>query len=168
VHKSATILQQLAALCSFCERTTWKALLNWSSLCGWLQSTVKSLSSEYLKQGEAEIMIPLWLKVLEDAGSDYLHSRTGDNIRNRQEYMQGKGGRTLKRIVRDFAESHRNAPTSLSFMKCGWNWIHQPDGGGRDLCWSSGLTSICKYLSRERGHLFQWPGWDLGVLSSFV
>ncbi|KAG2562521.1 hypothetical protein PVAP13_8KG282700 [Panicum virgatum] len=89
VHKSATILQQLAALCSFCERTTWKALLNWSSLCGWLQSTV-----------------------LEDAGSDYLHSRTGDNIRNRQEYMQGKGGRTLKRIIRDFAESHRNAPTS--------------------------------------------------------
>jgi len=112
VHKSATILQQLAALCSFCERTTWKALLNWSSLCGWLQSTVKSLSSEYLKQGEAEIIIPLWLKVLEDAGSDYLHSRTGDNIRNRQEYMQGKGGRTLKRIIRDFAESHRNAPTS--------------------------------------------------------
>jgi len=73
---------------------------------------VKSLPSEYLKQGEAEIIIPLWLKVLEDAGSDYLHSRTGDNIRNRQEYMQGKGGRTLKRIIRDFAESHRNAPTS--------------------------------------------------------
>ncbi|XP_039825064.1 importin-13-like isoform X4 [Panicum virgatum] len=110
VHKSATILQQLAALCSFCERTTWKAILNWSSLCGWLQSTVKSLPSEYLKQGEAEMIIPLWLKVLEDAGSDYLHSRTSNNIRN-QEYMQGKGGRTLKRIIRDFAESHRNAPT---------------------------------------------------------
>ena len=73
------------------------------------------------------MIIPLWLKVLEDAGSDYLHSRTSNNIRN-QEYMQGKGGRTLKRIVRDFAESHRNAPTSLSFMKCGelnssaWWW----------------------------------------------
>ncbi|KAF8775876.1 hypothetical protein HU200_004124 [Digitaria exilis] len=111
VHKSATILQQLAAMCSFCERTTWKALLSWSSLCGWLQSTVKSLPSEYLKQGEAEMIIPLWLKVLEDAGSDYIHSRTGDNIVNHQVYMQGKGGRTLKRIIRDFAESHRNAPT---------------------------------------------------------
>ncbi|KAF8650838.1 hypothetical protein HU200_063746 [Digitaria exilis] len=111
VHKSATILQQLAAMCSFCERTTWKAVLSWSSLCGWLQSTVKSLPSEYLKQGEAEMIIPLWLKVLEDAGSDYIHSRTGDNIANHQVYMQGKGGRTLKRIIRDFAESHRNAPT---------------------------------------------------------
>ncbi|CAO2144367.1 unnamed protein product [Urochloa humidicola] len=111
VHKSATILQQLAAMCSFCERTSWKAVLSWNSLCGWLQSTVKSLPSEYLKQGEAEMIIPLWLKVLEDAGSDYLHSRTGDNIRNHQGYMQGKGGRTLKRIIRDFAESHRNAPT---------------------------------------------------------
>uniref|UniRef100_K3ZH68 Exportin-1/Importin-beta-like domain-containing protein n=1 Tax=Setaria italica TaxID=4555 RepID=K3ZH68_SETIT len=110
VHKSATILQQLAAMCSFCERTTWKAVLSWSSLCGWLQSTVKSLPSEYLKQGEAEMIIPQWLKVLEDAGSDYLH-RTGDNIRNHQGYMQGKGGRTLKRIIRDFVESHRNAPT---------------------------------------------------------
>jgi transportin-3 len=72
---------------------------------------VKSLPPEYLKQGEAEMIIPQWLKVLEDAGSDYLHSRTGDNIRNHQGYMQGKGGRTLKRIIRDFAESHRNAPT---------------------------------------------------------
>ncbi|AQK57551.1 ARM repeat superfamily protein [Zea mays] len=39
VHKSATILQQLAALCSFSEGTTWKAILSWNSLCGWLQST---------------------------------------------------------------------------------------------------------------------------------
>lgn len=111
VHKSATILQQLAALCSFCERTTWKAILCWDSLCGWLQSTVTSLPSEYLRQGEAEIIIPLWLKVLLDAASDYLHSRTGDNVRNHHGYMQGKGGRTLKRIIRDFAESHRNVPT---------------------------------------------------------
>ncbi|AQK57548.1 ARM repeat superfamily protein [Zea mays] len=110
VHKSATILQQLAALCSFSEGTTWKAILSWNSLCGWLQSTVKSLPSEYLKQGEAEIIVPSWLKVLQDAGSDYLHSRTGDNIRSHQGYMQGKGGRTLKRIIRDFAESHRNVP----------------------------------------------------------
>ncbi|CAM0873715.1 unnamed protein product [Alopecurus aequalis] len=111
VHKSATMLQQLAALCSLCERTTWKAILCWDSLCRWLQSAVKSLPSEYLRQGEAEMIIPLWLKVLQDAASDYLHSRTGDNGRNHPDYMQGKGGRTLKRIIRDFAESHRNVPT---------------------------------------------------------
>uniref|UniRef100_A0A453I201 Uncharacterized protein n=1 Tax=Aegilops tauschii subsp. strangulata TaxID=200361 RepID=A0A453I201_AEGTS len=72
---------------------------------------VSSLSSEYLRQGEAELIIPLWLKVLQDAASDYLHSRTGDNCRNHPGYMQGKGGRTLKRVIRDFAESHRNVPT---------------------------------------------------------
>ncbi|KAG8090646.1 hypothetical protein GUJ93_ZPchr0011g26887 [Zizania palustris] len=110
VHKTATVLQQLAALCSFCERTTWKAILSWDSLCGWLQSAVKSMPSEYLKQGEAEMILPLWLNVLQDAALDYLHSRTGDNVRNHHVYMQGKGGRTLKRIIRDFAESHRNVP----------------------------------------------------------
>ncbi|EEE52236.1 hypothetical protein OsJ_34174 [Oryza sativa Japonica Group] len=110
VHKSATILQQLAAVCSLCERTTWKAIISWDSLCRWLQSAVKSMPSEYLRQGEAEMIVPLWLSVLHDAASDYLHSRTGDNVRNNHAYMQGKGGRTLKRIVRDFAESHRNAP----------------------------------------------------------
>uniref|UniRef100_A0A0E0BJZ3 Exportin-1/Importin-beta-like domain-containing protein n=1 Tax=Oryza glumipatula TaxID=40148 RepID=A0A0E0BJZ3_9ORYZ len=110
VHKSATILQQLAAVCSLCERTTWKAIISWDSLCRWLQSAVKSMPSEYLRQGEAEMIVPLWLNVLHDAASDYLHSRTGDNVRNNHAYMQGKGGRTLKRIVRDFAESHRNAP----------------------------------------------------------
>ncbi|VAI05521.1 transportin MOS14-like isoform X3 [Triticum dicoccoides] len=104
VHKSATMLQQLAALCSLCERTMWKGILCWDSLCGWLQTT-------YLRQGEAEMIIPLWLKVLQDAASDYLHSRTGDNCRNHPGYMQGKGGRTLKRVIRDFAESHRNVPT---------------------------------------------------------
>uniref|UniRef100_A0A0D9XSW3 Exportin-1/Importin-beta-like domain-containing protein n=1 Tax=Leersia perrieri TaxID=77586 RepID=A0A0D9XSW3_9ORYZ len=61
VHKSATILQQLAALCSLCERTMWKGILSWDSLCRWLQSAVKSMLSEYLRQGEAEMIIPLWL-----------------------------------------------------------------------------------------------------------
>uniref|UniRef100_A0A0D9XSS9 Exportin-1/Importin-beta-like domain-containing protein n=1 Tax=Leersia perrieri TaxID=77586 RepID=A0A0D9XSS9_9ORYZ len=61
VHKSATILQQLAALCSLCERTTWKGILSWDSLCRWLQAAVKSMPSEYLRQGEAEMIIPLWL-----------------------------------------------------------------------------------------------------------
>jgi hypothetical protein len=36
VHKSATMLQQLAALCSFCEKTIWKAALCWYSL--WLDA----------------------------------------------------------------------------------------------------------------------------------
>lgn len=45
VHKSATILQQLAAICSLSERTTWKAVLCWDSLCGWLQSTVHKIVS---------------------------------------------------------------------------------------------------------------------------
>ncbi|XP_028118997.1 uncharacterized protein LOC114315996 isoform X10 [Camellia sinensis] len=40
VHKSATILQQLAAICSLTERTTWKAILCWESLHGWLHSAV--------------------------------------------------------------------------------------------------------------------------------
>uniref|UniRef100_A0A8I6YG59 Exportin-1/Importin-beta-like domain-containing protein n=1 Tax=Hordeum vulgare subsp. vulgare TaxID=112509 RepID=A0A8I6YG59_HORVV len=111
VHKSATMLQQLAALCSLCERTMWKGILCWDSLCGWLHTTVSSLSSEYLRQGEAEMIISLWLKVLQDAASDYLHNRTGDNYRNHPGYMQGKGGRTLKRVIRDFAESRRNVPT---------------------------------------------------------
>ena len=104
------------------------------------------------------MIIPLWLKVLEDAGSDYLHSRTSNNIRN-QEYMQGKGGRTLKHIIRDFAESHRNAPTSCpSWCADGTEFI-SPDGGGRGLCWSSGLTSIYKSLSRERGYLLVPMTW---------
>ncbi|KAG8089956.1 hypothetical protein GUJ93_ZPchr0011g28512, partial [Zizania palustris] len=106
VHKSATVLQQLAALCSLCERTTWKAILSWDSLCGWLQSAVKSMPSDYLRQGEAETIIPLWLNVLQDAALEYLHRRTDDNV-----YMQGKGGRTLKLMIRDFAESHRNVST---------------------------------------------------------
>ncbi|KAG1370276.1 putative transportin-3 [Cocos nucifera] len=110
VHKSATILQQLAALCSLCERTTWKAVLCWNSLCGWLQSTVQSLPSEYLIQGEAETIVPLWLEALASAASDYLDSKSSDANRSDHVHMQGKGGRTLKRIIRDFADSHRNAP----------------------------------------------------------
>ncbi|WVZ51352.1 hypothetical protein U9M48_002505 [Paspalum notatum var. saurae] len=103
----AMVLIQIVARCGECLLSNiLYALLGVSAL-----SRVKSLPSEYLNQGEAEMIVPLWLKVLEDAGSDYLHSRTGDNIRNHQGYMQGKGGRTLKRIVRDFVESHRNIPT---------------------------------------------------------
>ncbi|XP_039124758.1 transportin MOS14 isoform X2 [Dioscorea cayenensis subsp. rotundata] len=110
VHKSATILQQLAALCSIVDRTSWKTILCWDSLCRWLQSTVQSLPSEYLKQGEAVTLVPLWLKALASAASDYLESKTSDTARSDHGHMQGKGGRTLKRIIRDFADTHRNGP----------------------------------------------------------
>ncbi|KAH0877261.1 hypothetical protein HID58_064655 [Brassica napus] len=81
VHKCSTILQQLAAICTLCERTSWKGMLCWKSLQGWLNSAVWA---EYLKQGEAE--------------------NIGGN-------MQGKHARALKRLVRDFADSHRKDPT---------------------------------------------------------
>ncbi|XP_042502034.1 transportin MOS14 isoform X4 [Macadamia integrifolia] len=109
VHKSATILQQLAALCSFSERTAWKSVLCWESLHGWLHSTVQGLPAEYLKQGEAETIVPMWLKALDSAASDYLESKTCD-VGINHGYMQGKGGRVLKRIIREFADTHRNVP----------------------------------------------------------
>ncbi|KAI3916887.1 hypothetical protein MKW98_014348 [Papaver atlanticum] len=110
VHKSATILQQLAAMCSLSERTTWSSVLSWESLHGWLHSTVRALPAEYLKQGEAETLVPMWLKALANAASDYLESRTRDGGINNHGHMQGRGGRTLKRIIREFADTHRNVP----------------------------------------------------------
>ncbi|MQL88164.1 hypothetical protein Taro_020719 [Colocasia esculenta] len=109
VHKSATILQQLAAVCSLCEQTTWKALLCWESLHRWLVSMVQTLPTEYLKSGEAETLVPLWMKALATAASDYITSKTSVPGKDDHGHMQGKGGRTLKRIIRDFADTHRNA-----------------------------------------------------------
>ncbi|KAK4367317.1 hypothetical protein RND71_011109 [Anisodus tanguticus] len=110
VHKAATILQQLAAMCSLSERTTWKVHLCWDSLHGWLHSAVQNLPAEYLKQGEVESLIPLWIKALSVAASDYTESRR--NVEETSDYghMQGKGGRILKRLVREFADGHRNSP----------------------------------------------------------
>ncbi|ERN06419.1 transportin MOS14 isoform X1 [Amborella trichopoda] len=110
VHKSATILQQFAAICRLSEKTTLKALLSWESLQGWLHLVVCALPAEYLKQGEAEILVPKWLKALEGAASDYLESKTCTGRRTSDGYMQGKGGRALKHIIRDFADTHRNVP----------------------------------------------------------
>ena len=45
VHKSATILQQLAAICSLSETTAWKLILCWESLHGWLHSAVSHIHS---------------------------------------------------------------------------------------------------------------------------
>ncbi|KAG2268054.1 hypothetical protein Bca52824_062609 [Brassica carinata] len=86
VHKCSTILQQLAAICSLCERTSWKGMLCWKSLQGWLNSAVWA---EYLKQGEAENIVREWSEALGGAG---------------------KHARALKRLVRDFADSHRKDP----------------------------------------------------------
>ncbi|XP_021822946.1 transportin MOS14 isoform X3 [Prunus avium] len=111
VHKCATILQQLAAICSLSERTTWKAILCWESLHGWLHSAqVQALPAEYLKQGEVETLVPVWSKALAGAASDYIESRSCDGGLNSYGHMQGKGGRVLKRLVREFADSHRNVP----------------------------------------------------------
>ncbi|XP_057982935.1 transportin MOS14 isoform X2 [Malania oleifera] len=110
VHKSATIMQQLAAVCSLSERTTWKAILGWDSLRGWLHSAVQALPIEYLKQGEAETLVPVWLKALADAAFDCLESRSYCGGKSNHSHMQGKGGKVLKRLVREFADSHRNVP----------------------------------------------------------
>lgn len=108
VHKCATILQQLAAICSISERTSGKAILSWESLQGWLHSAVQVLPAEYLKQGETETLPPVWLKALAGAASDYLESMSCNGGNSNYGHMQGKGGRVLKRIIREFADSHRN------------------------------------------------------------
>ncbi|AAF78497.1 Contains similarity to transportin-SR from Homo sapiens gb/AF145029. ESTs gb/T46556, gb/AI993189, gb/T45501, gb/AA394463 come from this gene [Arabidopsis thaliana] len=112
VHKCSTILQQLAAICSLCERTSWKGMLCWKSLQGWLNSAVWALPSEYLKQGEAESIVREWSEALGGAGIDYLENKSCNFGSNNSSggHMQGKHGRTLKRLVRDFADSHRNDP----------------------------------------------------------
>ncbi|XP_048502121.1 transportin MOS14 isoform X3 [Beta vulgaris subsp. vulgaris] len=146
VHKSATILQQLAAACCLSERTSGSAVLCWESLQKWLHSAVilailphvlniisysltlslashsierllqvqvllvHTLPAEYLKQGEAESLVPSWLKALAAAASDYLESKTCNGMKTDYGHMQGKGGRVLKRLVREFADNHRNLP----------------------------------------------------------
>ncbi|KAL5581494.1 hypothetical protein UlMin_013936 [Ulmus minor] len=110
VHKCATILQQLAAICSLSERTSWKVILSWESLQGWLHSAVQALPVEYLKQGEAETLVPIWVEALGGAASDYVESKRCDGVQSDYGHMQGKGGRILKRVVREFADNHRNVP----------------------------------------------------------
>lgn len=69
---------------------------------------VQALPVEYLNQGEAETLIPLWSKALADAASDYIESKSSDGVMTNFGHMQGKGGRVLKRLVREFADAHRN------------------------------------------------------------
>ncbi|KAJ7532039.1 hypothetical protein O6H91_14G069600 [Diphasiastrum complanatum] len=107
VHKVATILQQLAAICDICEKAEWKAPIGWTSLQSWLISSVRALPSEYLRQGEAEILTATWLKFLKAAASDIYKTRLISSSRAGSGYMQGDGGRSLKRILREFADGHR-------------------------------------------------------------
>ncbi|XP_062150524.1 uncharacterized protein LOC133859212 [Alnus glutinosa] len=71
---------------------------------------VHGLPVEYLNHGEAESLVPVWLKAIAGAASDYLESKSCDGGRSSYGHMQGKGGRVLKRLVREFADSHRNVP----------------------------------------------------------
>lgn len=71
---------------------------------------VQALPAEYLNHGEAETLVPHWSKALADAASDYLQSKNSDGLKNHFGHMQGKGGRVLKRLVREFADAHRNIP----------------------------------------------------------
>ncbi|KAK2665936.1 hypothetical protein Ddye_004510 [Dipteronia dyeriana] len=110
VHKCATILQQLAGICTLSERTSAKTILCWGSLQGWLISAVQVLPAEYLKQGEAETLVPVWLDALAGAATDYLESKSCNGGKSNYAHMQGKGGRVLKRLIREFADGHRNIP----------------------------------------------------------
>lgn len=71
---------------------------------------VQALPVEYLKQGEAETLVPVWFEALAGAASDYVESKSRDALQNDYTYghMQGKGGRILKRLIREFADNHRN------------------------------------------------------------
>lgn len=63
------------------------------------------LPPEYLKPGEIESLVPNWIKALAAAASDYVESRQcGGGING---HIQGKGGRLLKRLLREFADNHR-------------------------------------------------------------
>lgn len=115
VHKAATILQQLATLCHLSEMTNWKPRLGWGSMQGWLVNAVQSIPSEYLKPGEAEQLVSSWLKALEVASSDYCSTLSSPGRTSADGFTQGHGGRSLKRIIREFADAHRHiAPTFAS------------------------------------------------------
>ncbi|CAN0876032.1 Tnpo3 [Linum grandiflorum] len=108
VHKCAIVLQQLAAICRFCDGTIWNSMLRWDSLQGWLQAAVQALPVEYLKAGEDDTLVPVWVEALRGAATEYLESKSMCNGGNDSYgHMQGKGGRVLKRVIREFADSHR-------------------------------------------------------------
>lgn len=68
---------------------------------------LQTLPAEYLKAGEVECIVPNWMNGLAAAASDYL-KETNHN------HMQGKGGRLLKRLLREFADNHRTNVPNLT------------------------------------------------------
>lgn len=76
-----------------------------------LRIQVQALPSEYLKPGEIELLVPSWLSALASAASDYIESMTSTAGKKNHGHMQGKGGKRLKHIIREFADTHRNIPS---------------------------------------------------------
>ncbi|CAI0555787.1 unnamed protein product [Linum tenue] len=74
---------------------------------------VHGLPVEYLKPGQDDTLVPVWLDALAGAAADYLDSKSSKGVKNNYGHMQGKGGRVLKRIIREFADSHRCALTQI-------------------------------------------------------
>ncbi|CAN1244000.1 Tnpo3 [Linum perenne] len=73
-------------------------------------SRVQALPVEYLKAGEDDTLVPVWVDALSGAATEYLEIKsTCNGGNNSYGHMQGKGGRVLKRIIREFADSHRCA-----------------------------------------------------------
>ncbi|CAN1243998.1 Tnpo3 [Linum perenne] len=71
---------------------------------------VQALPVEYLKAGEDDTLVPVWVDALSGAATEYLEIKsTCNGGNNSYGHMQGKGGRVLKRIIREFADSHRCA-----------------------------------------------------------
>lgn len=79
-------------------------------LIDYVNFQVQALPAEYLNHGETETLVPLWSKALAAAASDYLESKNSNGLKSDFGHMQGKGGRVLKRLVREFADAHRNIP----------------------------------------------------------
>jgi transportin-3 len=78
---------------------------------------VQALPVEYLKLGEAEQLISSWLQALEVASSDYCNNKLCGLDKNRAAGdMQGDGSRSLKRLVREFADVHRLTGSSFGSM----------------------------------------------------
>ncbi|GKV49672.1 hypothetical protein SLEP1_g56410 [Rubroshorea leprosula] len=44
------------------------------------------------------------------AASDHLETKSFNGVKTDFGHMQGKGGRVLKRLIREFADGHRNIP----------------------------------------------------------
>ena len=74
---------------------------------------MQALPGEYLNLGEADQLISSWLKALEVASSDYCNNKLCSLNNTSAGYIQGDAGRSLKRLVREFADVHRL--TGLSF-----------------------------------------------------